>query len=97
MVQQDHCQQCNQRQNCSDLYEQLGKTEGASVVKRVIIAFLLPLVVFISSLVIFERIFSAVVSAGQTQSAMSFVSALLVTLACILLTKVISRDFSQDK
>lgn len=97
MVQQDRCQQCSQRQNCGELYEQLGKSEGASIVKKVVIAFLLPLVVFISSLAVFERIFSGVVSAGQAQSALSLVSALLLTLVCILLTKVLSRDFSQDK
>ncbi|KPK34243.1 MAG: hypothetical protein AMJ65_18565 [Phycisphaerae bacterium SG8_4] len=45
MTQQELCQQCNQRRNCGQVYERLGKTEGPSVVKKVVLAFLLPLVV----------------------------------------------------
>ena len=79
------------------MYEQLGKIEGASIVRKVVLAFLLPLVVFVASLAVFERMFSGVISAGQIQSALSFVSALLLTLACILLTKVINGQPGQDK
>ncbi len=97
MAQQELCQQCDQKQDCGKVYEQLGNIEGPSIVKKVVLAFLLPLVVFVASLAIFERIFSEVISAGQAQSALSFASALLLTFVCILLTKVISRQFGQDK
>ena len=97
MTQQELCQQCNQRQDCGQVYEQLGKIEGPSVVKKVVLAFLLPLVVFVASLAIFERMFSGVVSAGQARSALSFASALSLTFVCILLTKAINRQFGQDK
>ena len=53
-TQQELCQQCNQRQDCGQVYEQLGKIEGPSVVKKVVLAFLLPLVVFVASLGNFE-------------------------------------------
>ncbi len=79
------------------MYEQLGKIEGPSIVKKVVLAFLLPLVVFVASLAIFERMLSAVLSAGQARSALSFASALSLTFVCILLTKVINRQFGQDK
>ncbi|MHC4116398.1 MAG: SoxR reducing system RseC family protein [Planctomycetota bacterium] len=78
------------------MYEQLGNTEGPSIVTKVVLAFLLPLVVFTISLAIFERVFSGVISAGQIQSALSFISALLLTFICILLTKVINRQLNQD-
>jgi len=97
MTRQELCQQCNQRQDCGQVYEQLGKIEGPSIVKKVVLAFLLPLVVFVASLAIFESIFSGVISAEQTRSALSFASALLLTFVCILLTKVIDRQFGQDK
>lgn len=95
--QQELCQQCNQRQDCGKVYEQLGNAEGLSIVKKVILAFLLPMVVFIASLAILERMFSEVISAGQLQSALSFVLALVLTFVCILLTRIIDRQFSQDK
>ncbi|MBC8217302.1 MAG: hypothetical protein H8E73_02445 [Planctomycetes bacterium] len=97
MTQQELCQQCNQGQDCGQVYEQLGKIEGPSIVKKVVLAFLLPLVVFVASLAIFERMLSAVLSAGQARSALSFASALSLTFVCILLTKVINRQFGQDK
>jgi len=97
MTRQELCQQCNQRQDCGQVYEQLGKIEGPSIVKKVVLAFLLPLVFFVASLAIFERIFSGVISTGQVRSALSFASALLLTFVCILLTKVIDRQFGQNR
>ena len=97
MNRQELCQQCDQGQDCGKVYEQLGGIEGPSIVKKVLLAFLLPLVVFIALLAIFERMFSGVISAGQAQSALSFVSALLLTFVCIILTRMINRQFGQDK
>ena len=97
MTQQELCQQCNQRQDCGQVYEQLGRIEGPSIVKEVVLAFLLPMVVFVASLAVFERMFSQVVSAGQARSALSFTSAVSLTFVCILLTKAIHSQFGQDK
>jgi hypothetical protein len=94
MTQQELCQQCSQRRDCGQVYGKLGRIEGPSVVKKVVLAFLLPLVVFIASLAVFERMFRAVASVGQTRSALSFASALLLTFICMLLVKVIDRRFS---
>jgi hypothetical protein len=96
MAHQDLCQQCNQRQDCGKVYEQLGKLEGPSIVWKVVLAFLLPLVVFVGSLAFFERMFSGVITAGQSQSALSFVAALVPTFVCILLTRVIGGRFGRD-
>ncbi len=97
MAHHDLCRQCNQKQDCGKVYEQLGKMEGPSIVKIVILAFLLPLVVFVSSLAVFERMFSRVITVGQSQSALSLASALLLTFGWILLTKVIGGKFSRAK
>lgn len=97
MTQQELCQQCNQRQDCGQVYEQLGKIEGPSIVRKVVLAFLLPLVVFIVSLAVFERMFSGLTIAGQVQSALSFAAALSLAFVCIFLTKVIDRRFGQGK
>ncbi len=97
MTHHDLCRQCNQRQDCGKVYEKLGKMEGPSIVKRVVLAFLLPLVVFVGSLAIFEEMFSGVITGRQSQSALSFASALLLTFGCILLTKVISGKLGRAK
>lgn len=97
MNQHDLCRQCTKRQDCGQLYKQLGKNEGPSIVGKVVLAFLLPLVVFIISLAFFEKIFSAVISDGQIQSAFSLGSSLLLTLICIFLTGQISEKLRQLK
>jgi len=97
MDQQDLCRQCNQRDDCEKVYEQLGKSDGPPVVRKVFVAFLMPLIVFTVSLAIFEKTFSAWLNNGQFQSVLSFVSAFLLTFACMLITKLITVKFSQDK
>lgn len=97
MVQHELCQQCNQRHDCGKVYEQLGNNKGPSIVWKVVLAFLLPLVVFTVSLVMFEKIFSGVLSKGPSHSILSFVTALLLTFICIILTKLIRGKFGQAK
>ena len=77
------------------MYGQLGRIEGPSVVKTVVLAFLLPPVVFIASLAVFEQVLRAVASVGPTRSVLSFASALLLTFICMLFAKAIDRRFSR--
>ena len=44
------CGDCAQKHDCKSIYEHLGKTQGPSIVMRVVSAFLVPLVLFIVSL-----------------------------------------------
>ena len=91
MAEQKFCQDCNQKHDCQEIYQQLGDIKGPSVVVKVIVAFLLPLVVFIVSLAAFERILAGAISTEQVQTALSFLMALLVTFVCILIIRVINR------
>jgi len=70
----------------------LGEVEGPSVVFRAVIAFLLPLVVFIASLIVFERILGGAIGNKGVQTAVSFISALLVTFVLILIIRVINKQ-----
>ena len=75
----------------------MGESPGPSVTLKVILAFLLPLLVFIVSLAFFEKVLAGMFNTGRLQTVISFLLALLVTFACILITKVISKSFSSDK
>ena len=92
MAEQKFCQDCNQKHDCRKVYQQLGNVKGPSVVSKVIVAFLLPGVVFIVSLAVFEEIFAEVVSAGKLQTLLSFLIAVLMTFVCILIVQVINRQ-----
>ena len=95
MSEQEFCDNCNQKHNCGSIYHQLGNIKGPSVVAKVVIAFLLPLLVFIISLAIFEEIFAKTINNQLTHTAMSIVSALLVTFSCILIVRVINKRLGQ--
>ena len=60
MTENKFCGNCNQKHNCGSIYHQLGNIKGPSVVVKVVVAFLLPLVVFIFSLAAFQHLQYAV-------------------------------------
>jgi len=91
------CQQCNQRHKCQEVYRQLGKTEGPSVVFKVVVAFLLPLVVFIGALAAFEGILAGAINSKEMRTALSFLLALPVTFVCIFVLKAINRQVGKNK
>jgi len=91
MVEQKLCQECNQRQGCQEVYKQLGEAEGPSVVSKVVLAFLLPLVVFIVLLACFERILAGVMDAKELRTGVSLLLSVLGTLALILIIRAIGR------
>ena len=88
MSEQEFCRYCQERHECREVYRQLGEAEGPSVFFKVVAAFLVPLVVFIVSLVVFEGILAKVVSPGALKTGISLVLALSVTFVCILAIKV---------
>jgi uncharacterized membrane protein len=92
MAQEKFCQDCDQKHDCQKIYEQLGNVKGPSVVFKVIVAFLLPVVVFIVSLAIFEGLLAKTVNTEELQTLLSFLISLLTTFVCILIVQVINRQ-----
>lgn len=89
MLKQNRCQSCEQRHNCREIYQQLGKIESPSVIPKVLVAFLLPLVVFIAALAVFEGILANSTDTRELQTAVNFLLALLVTFAFTLIIRAI--------
>ena len=97
MAQQKFCQECTQKHDCQKVYQQLGDHKGPSVVIKVIVAFLLPLVVFIASLAAFEEIFAGAINIQPLQTILSFLLALLVTFVCISIVTMINKRLNQSE
>ena len=61
------CEKCGYRHGrgrcCIDIYQQLGRTEGPSILGKVLLAFVLPILVFTGSVIGAE--FIATVSRGR--------------------------------
>ncbi len=92
MAQEEFCQDCNQKHDCQKIYEQLGNVKSPSVVFKVIVAFLLPVVVFIVSLAVFEEVLAKAVNTEELQTLLSFLISLFITFVCILIVQVINRQ-----
>ncbi len=97
MIEEKFCQECGQKQDCRGVYEQLGKTGGPSVVKKVVVAFLLPLVVFIGLLAGFERILAGVIDGKGLRTGVSFLLAVLGTLTVVLVIKAIEKKAGKNR
>ncbi len=104
MKQQEFCQDCHYKHDCRQIYRQLGHASGPSIVRKVIVAFLLPLVVFIISLAVFNEVFA--VAGGlnlfysqdgnpsnmqELKILVCFLMALFTTLVCVFFIKVIDK------
>ena len=92
MIEQNFCQLCNQRDNCRQAYEKLGSSQGPSVVSEVIFAFLVPMLVFIVALAVFEKILAQTPAATPLATAMGFILALIVTAALMLTIKKVTNE-----
>ncbi|MGB2862206.1 MAG: hypothetical protein WBC05_02680 [Sedimentisphaerales bacterium] len=75
----------------------MGNDSGESVTLKVILAFLLPLIVFIVSLAVSERVLAGAINIEEVQIALSFLLALLTTFVCVLITSVISNQLGLYK
>jgi len=97
MFQQKFCQECNQKRDCKEVYQQLGNTKNPSVVFKVVIAFLLPMVIFIAALAAFEAILANTIDTKELQTALNFLLALSMTFAVVLVIKAINKKLSKNK
>lgn len=52
----DYCSKCPQKDGCKEVYERLGHSDVPSVAGKVILAFLLPIVLFVGLLLVFDRL-----------------------------------------
>ena len=91
MHEQESCQGCDQEHNCQKVYEKLGSIGGSSVALKAVVAFLLPIVVFIVSLVIFEKILPRLDIGAGLQTVFGVAASLLVTSVLVLIVDRIYR------
>ena len=87
------CSDCTQANGCKSTYEQLGRQGGPSVVWKVIVAFMLPIAVFIASLAIFGKIFEGAIESEKQRIGLSFISSIAVTFISIIVTRAINLHF----
>jgi len=88
MNQQEFCQGCDQKHNCREVYEKLGNAGGPSIALKAIVAFLLPMVVFIAALAAFDKTLAEAISKTELRTVVSLLFALSVTFLTVLAIKL---------
>jgi hypothetical protein len=95
------CGNCDYRHSrgncCMDIYQRLGQTKGPSVVSKVLLAFLLPLLMFIISLVLASYILSIFKIEDYRKTLSLFLIALAVTVIFVLLIRVFNRKHGKSE
>lgn len=95
MARCESCEGCTQAHDCREIYQQLGDNEGPSVAPKAVIAFLLPILVFVVALGSFSRLLTGVL-AQRYQAFVAFVLALSVTVGSMLVARLIVRRRQQN-
>ncbi len=73
----------------------MGKTKGPSIGFKAFWAFFLPMVVFIISLTVFERLLVDIVIAEKFKTAISFLLSLLMTTLVMLVLTLIKLNLKK--
>ncbi len=87
MAEEQLCQSCKQRRDCKQIYAQMGNVKGTSVALSVFLAFLLPIVVFITGLATSQRIFTPLIQNSTVATLTSIIFALTITFFIILVVR----------
>ncbi|MHC4062482.1 MAG: SoxR reducing system RseC family protein [Planctomycetota bacterium] len=93
----DFCQGCNQKDSCQEAYRRLGSVRGPSILGKVVLAFLLPMLVFIGSLAVFQKIAAKAAMAEGAQTTLSFLLAAVATFVCVLVTRAIHKRTNEKQ
>jgi len=97
MGDEQFCKRCSQRHDCREVYGKLGNAEGPSLTLTVVVAFLVPILVFIVSLGVLEKGLGVVMEKAALRTAASLSGAVIVTLAWILTARAIDRRLGKRR
>jgi len=81
MVQHDLCTDCDQNRRCRDVYAKLGASRGPSITCKVLVAFLVPLLLFILALFVLQKVLAGLGMTDGLNTLCSLAGAALLVLA----------------
>ena len=94
MIQEEikSCHGCGHANSCQRIYRQLGQAKGPSVLSKVMAILLLPMVIFIVSLAVFDEILTGRIGIKSAETAISLLFVVFVTFIYILIIKMLSQQ-----
>jgi ABC-type Fe3+-siderophore transport system permease subunit len=89
------CEKCGYHHRngrcCIDIYQQLGRTKGPSIVGKVLIAFVLPVFAFIGFMVLMDYLLSTFMSRGGIKTVIVFLASIAATAVFVQLVRIFTR------
>lgn len=85
------CSNCEHKDRCKDAYRKLGKSKSPSVLSKVILAFLIPILIFIVALAAGDNLLVKFGFSENLKTAASFILAILAVFLYLLLIKLFKR------
>lgn len=95
MKSDNHCSGCAQKGTCRSAYEKLGKFQGPNMALKAILAFLVPIGVFIGALAGGQRLLQEYFE-GRLLILVSFVLAVSLTLLVVCMIRAISSSNKKE-
>jgi uncharacterized membrane protein (DUF373 family) len=87
---QQQCQSCGMKDSCKEVYKQLGECKAPNVLTKVIMAFLLPLILFIFSIVLFDRLLIEKLKSERASNLAAFGAAIAIVFLYLLFLKLLN-------
>jgi len=84
MLSKTFCKSCSQKNECEKIYQEIGNFKGPSVTFKVISAFLIPLLIFIITLIISDKIVRKVISSEELRTFVAFSAAISLTFLFLI-------------
>jgi hypothetical protein len=91
MEQQKFCDHCEYKSSCSETFSRLGSVQGPSVVKKVLVAFAMPIFVFIAVLVVSQQALEKYIKIEGLRTAAGFLLAFFAAAVCVLISWLLGR------
>ncbi len=88
------CQHCSDKHQCQQMYERMGNSEAPSVFGSVIIAFVVPVVIFIVASAIFEASLADKLENSHARNGICVAGAGILAVGSMFLTGYLRKNLS---
>jgi uncharacterized protein YqhQ len=92
-----HCNRCHNKHDCQSIYQTLGRSNAPNVTLHVILAFIMPVLVFVFSLAVSDRILETIFENSLFKTVVGAVLALIVTFIYLFIVRLFYSKPSNKK
>jgi positive regulator of sigma E activity len=79
------------------VYEQLGNVKGPSVAWKAVVAFILPLAIFITGMAAFQKILAQPLPDEKGRTILSFLLAMAATIGFVSIVKFVNKRLAKKR